>query len=312
MSPTASRDEDVVMITDLAGITPFIRGKVRDVYDLGSDLLIVATDRISAYDCILPNGIPDKGKVLSQLSAFWFRRNADFCPSHFVSTGHQDVCRALGSSADDPALTRLSGRSMLVRKTQAFPVECVVRGYLDGSAWKEYRTSGSVCGIDLPAGLSQGSRLPKPIFTPATKSHAGHDENITHAQMATLVEARHMGPLIELSLSVYRAAAEYARAGGVIIADTKFEFGVLNDEVVMIDECLTPDSSRFWDVEKYRPGSAQESFDKQYVRDFLDTSGWDHEPPAPPLPPEVVEGTSARYRELFTRVTGTALDQPLS
>jgi phosphoribosylaminoimidazole-succinocarboxamide synthase len=295
---------DVVVSTDLPGLPPFIRGKVRDVYDLGDRLLIVTTDRISAYDSILPNGIPGKGRVLTQLSAFWFERFGELCPNHCLTVDSDAIAAEVRGIAAEVETSILAGRSMLTRKTQALPVECVVRGYLDGSGWKEYRQNGTVCGISLPAGLQQGSRLPEPIFTPATKAHEGHDINITHAQMAELVDPAVMAEAMRLSLAVYNAASEYAAERGIIIADTKFEFGVLDGGVMMIDECLTPDSSRFWDAATWQPGGAQASFDKQFVRDYLDSCGWDHNPPPPPLPDDVVEKTAAKYRELFVRITG--------
>jgi phosphoribosylaminoimidazole-succinocarboxamide synthase len=308
MNNDPSLRDDVVLETQLPGLRPFIRGKVRDVYDLDSQLLIVATDRISAYDSILPTGIPGKGRVLNQLSAFWFGRVRNLCPSHFISIDPDQISRALRLHADGLPEGELAGRSMLASKARAFPVECVVRGYLDGSAWREYRESGSVCGIALPAGLVQGSRLPEPIFTPATKAQSGHDENLTHQQMARLMDPGHMQRVIELSMAVYNFAAAHALERGVIVADTKFEFGVFQETVVMIDECLTPDSSRFWDAEQYRPGGPQPSYDKQFVRDYLDGIGWDHQPPAPPLPPEVAQGTAEKYRELFRRITGADLE----
>jgi phosphoribosylaminoimidazole-succinocarboxamide synthase len=291
--------------TDLPALPPFIRGKVRDVYDLGEHLLIVTTDRISAYDSILPNGIPGKGRVLNQLSAFWFERFRDLCPNHCVTIADDEIVAAVKQVAGvEPPLEQLAGRSMLTRKAQALPVECVVRGYLDGSGWKEYRQAQQVCGIPLPGGLQQGSRLPEPIFTPATKAHEGHDINITHAQMAEMVDPAVMQRVMELSLAVFTAASEFAAERGLLIADTKFEFGVLDGEVVMIDECLTPDSSRFWDAARWQPGGPQPSFDKQFVRDYLDSIGWDHTPPPPELPEDVVARTADKYRELFVRITG--------
>jgi len=298
----------VVQSTELTGVPSFIRGKVRDVYDLEFHLLLVATDRLSAFDSVLPTGIPDKGRVLNQLSAFWFKRIQPFCPSHYITTDLDEIRVALRPYTRDVPEALLEGRSMLANKARAFPVECVVRGYLEGSAWKEYRQNGSVCGIELPAGLVQGSKLPEPIFTPSTKAHTGHDENITQEQMYGLLDREHADRVIELSLQVYRFAHDYALQRGLIIADTKFEFGLFQDQVVMIDECLTPDSSRFWDADLYRPGGSQVSYDKQYVRDYLDGSGWNHEPPAPALPEEVVRQTSAKYRELFTRITTTDLE----
>jgi len=298
---------DVVLNTEIAGLPPFIQGKVRDVYDLGDRLLVVTTDRISAYDSILPTGIPDKGRVLNQLSAFWFDFIHAFCPSHFLSVETAEIVEALRPLVAHVPEETLAGRSMLVHKAQALPVECVVRGYLDGSAWKEYQAGGSVCGIDLPGGLQQGSRLSEPIFTPATKAHTGHDVNITHAEMEQVIDAGHMRELIRLSLAVYNAASVYARERGIIIADTKFEFGLLNGRVVMIDECLTPDSSRFWDAAGWQPGGPQPSYDKQFVRDYLDRIGWNHDPPPPPLTAEVAEGTAEKYRDIYSRLAGGRL-----
>jgi phosphoribosylaminoimidazole-succinocarboxamide synthase len=306
MSVDAGR-ENVVLETDIPGLKPFIRGKVRDVYDLDSQLLIVATDRISAFDSVLPTGIPDKGAVLNQLSAFWFEFIRNICPSHYLTTDLDQIRAAVGLFTPEFPNRVLAGRSMLVGKARALPIECVVRGYLDGSAWKEYQRSGTVCGIRLPDGLTQGSRLPEPIFTPSTKAHTGHDENITHEQMARLIEPGVMKQVINLSLAVYNAASAHALEQGLIIADTKFEFGTFQETVIMIDECLTPDSSRFWDAKRYRPGGPQPSYDKQFVRDYLDASGWDHEPPAPPLPPDVVLNTAEKYRELYRRITGQDL-----
>ena len=298
----------VVLNTELAGLRPFIKGKVRDVYDLDDQLLVIATDRISAYDVILPTGIPDKGRVLTQLSAFWFDRAREICPNHLVSTQTDEILAAVRRSGADAPREVLAGRSMLTRKAQALPVECVVRGYLDGSAWKEYGKSRSVCGIALPEGLQQGSPLPRPIFTPATKAHTGHDETISEARMMEIVDPEIARRAIELSLGVYERASAFARERGVLIADTKFEFGVLDGQVLMIDECLTPDSSRFWEASGHQPGGPQPSFDKQFVRDYLDRSGWNHEPPAPQLPPDVVERTAEKYREIFRRLTERELD----
>jgi phosphoribosylaminoimidazole-succinocarboxamide synthase len=293
-----------VTTTDISALKPFIRGKVRDVYDLGDRLLIVTTDRISAFDVVLPNPIPDKGRVLTQISAFWFGRMQDYCPNHLISTELEPIQAAVREAGAEVPAEVIAGRTMLVKKVQALPVECIVRGYLEGSGWKEYQRSGSVCGISLPSGLQQASQLPEPIFTPSTKSLSGHDENITHEQMAERVAPDVMERLITLSVEVYRRAAEYARERGIIIADTKFEFGLADGEVIMIDECLTPDSSRFWDAALYKPGGAQVSFDKQPVRDHLDRTGWNHEPPPPVLPDEVVRATSERYREIYRRLTG--------
>ena len=299
---------EVVLQTDIAGLKPFIRGKVRDVYDLGENLLIIATDRLSAFDVVLPTGIPDKGAVLTQISAFWFDQTRDLCPNHVVSTDSSVIRQALqAAGASNVPDAYIKNRAMLVRKVQALPVECVVRGYLEGSGWKEYQKTQSVCGIQLPAGLKQGSQLPEPIFTPSTKAHTGHDENITHAQLAEILPAEQMQRCIELSLAVYNAAAEFARQRGVIIADTKFEFGVQDGQVIMIDECLTPDSSRFWNAQLHQPGGPQPSYDKQFVRDYLDSVGWNHEPPAPALPDDVVRKTTEKYREIYKIISGHEL-----
>ncbi len=294
---------NVVLTTELAGLSTFIKGKVRDVYDLDYHLLVVTTDRISAYDCVMQNGIPGKGQVLNQLSTYWFQQIQNLCPSHYISIDLDQIMDEvrLYSRAVNEAV--LDGRSMLVNKTKAFPVECVVRGYLDGSGWREYRESGMVCGIELPPGLQQGSRLPEPIFTPASKNSEGHDENITVAEMDRIILPAHARQMRELSLAVYRQASEHAWERGIIIADTKFEFGLLGETVVMIDECLTPDSSRFWDAEGWEPGGPQPSFDKQFVRDHLDSTGWNHEPPAPALPNDVVRRTSEKYHEIYRRLT---------
>lgn len=307
MSRDEARVGDVVLSTDIQDLRPFIKGKVRDVYDLDQHLLVITTDRISAFDCILPTGIPNKGAVLNQLSAFWFEEMHNLCPSHFVTTDVEQIQETLRYFSKNVPDRLLEGRAMLVNKVKAFPVECVVRGYLEGSAWKEYQKTSSVCGIPLPAGLQQGSQLPEPIFTPSTKAVTGHDENITVEEMEKLMAAGHVEQVIDLSLKVYKFAAEYARQRGIIIADTKFEFGLFDETVVMIDECLTPDSSRFWDAERWKPGGPQPSFDKQYVRDYLDQVGWNHEPPAPELPAEVVTKTASLYREIYQRLTGEEL-----
>ena len=285
---------------------PVRRGKVRDVYDLGSTLLIVATDRISAFDCVMPNGIPDKGKVLTALSLFWFERFAREFPNHLIAT---DVAAYPGPL--QPFAQQIAGRSMLVRKAQVVPIECVARGYLAGSGWKEYQASQTVCGIRLPAGLRQCDRLPEPIFTPATKEESGHDINISFDEAARRIGRETAGALRERTLALYTQAAEYARTRGVIIADTKFEFGRLSTpsdgSVLLIDEVLTPDSSRFWPADEYAPGRDQPSFDKQYVRNWLETQPWDKTPPAPRLPDDVVEGTRRRYLEAYERLTGRGL-----
>jgi phosphoribosylaminoimidazole-succinocarboxamide synthase len=312
MSTEALGAGNVVLATDLP-LPAFIRGKVRDVYDLGTHLLLITTDRISAFDSILPTGIPDKGKVLNQLSRFWFRRIRGICPNHLVTTDLDQIQASLRLAGADVSDRMLAGRTMLGNKTRALPIECVVRGYLDGSGWKEYRENGAVCGIELPPRLRQGDRLPEPIFTPARKAHTGHDVNITHAEMRRFtgeagIDPGHVDQAVRMSLEVYRQASEYALERGIIIADTKFEFGMFQESVIMIDECLTPDSSRFWDREQWAPGGPQPSFDKQYVRDFLDQSGWNREPPAPPLPPNVVEQTAEKYRDLFRRITGAEVE----
>lgn len=272
---------------------------MRDVYDLQDRLLIVATDRISAFDCILPTPIPDKGRILTALSAFWFARLRAAVPNHVLET---DVARYPPTL--DEHRTQLAERSMIVRKTRPFPVECVARGYLAGSGWNDYRRTGAVCGISLPAGLRESERLAEPLFTPATKAESGHDENISEARMADLIGAETTRRLRELTLTLYRAASDYALERGVIICDTKFEFG-LDDAgaIVWIDEALTPDSSRFWPADAYAPGRPQDSFDKQFVRNYLETLNWDKRPPAPPLPDDIVDATRNRYLEAYARLT---------
>jgi len=284
---------------EIPGVRPAYSGKVRDLYDLGDRLLIVATDRISAYDSVLPTGIPGKGWILTQLSAFWFKTLAGISKHHFLSTSGREFPPPFRSHAE-----LLDGRSMLVVKTRRIDFECVVRGYLAGSAWREYRESGRVCGLKLPAGLRQSERLPEPIFTPATKANIGHDENVPLAVVESALGPALARELERRSLALYLAAAAHADDRGLLLADTKFEFGLLGDELLLIDEALTPDSSRFWDRAAYVPGQPQEAFDKQYVRNFLDAMGWDHRPPAPPLTPEIVEGTRRRYLEAFERLTG--------
>jgi phosphoribosylaminoimidazole-succinocarboxamide synthase len=279
---------------------PLRRGKVRDVYDLGESLLIVATDRISAFDCVMPNGIPGKGKILTALSNFWFEKFAGEYPHHLMATELKDYPANLRAYAE-----QIEGRSMLVRKASVVPIECVARGYLAGSGWKEYQKTQSVCGIKLPAGLRQCDKLPEPVFTPATKEESGHDINIDFAEMSRRVGVELAEDLRGRTLSLYSKAADHARARSVIIADTKFEFGRLADgSIILIDEVLTPDSSRFWPADSYQPGRDQESFDKQFVRNYLEEQVWDKQPPAPPLPAEVVEGTRRRYVEAFEKLTG--------
>ena len=280
----------------------FASGKVRDVYDLGDRLLIVATDRISAFDCILPNGIPGKGRVLTQMSIFWFEMVQDLVQTHFITANVDEYPPELRKFRD-----QLTGRSMLVRRADMFPVECVARGYLAGSGWKEYRQHRTVCGIPLPAGLRDGDRLPEPIFTPATKAQTGHDENISLDAAAEIIGRDAAIRLRDLTLAIYRKAADYAETKGIILADTKFEFGMIGDELVLGDEVLTPDSSRFWPHESYAPGGPQMSYDKQFVRDYLETLDWDKQPPAPPLPDEVIRKTSEKYREAYETLTGRPL-----
>jgi phosphoribosylaminoimidazole-succinocarboxamide synthase len=276
---------------------PVRRGKVRDVYDLGDKLLLVATDRISAFDWVMPTGIPDKGRILTQLSAFWFELLG--VPHHVLST---DIGALDLPPGVDPR--ELAGRSTIVRKCQVVPVECVVRGYLEGSGWKEYRERQTVCGIPLPAGLVQCSQLPEPIFTPATKEESGHDQNISFEQMIEIVGSDTAEELRRRSLAIYARAAEHARSRGIIIADTKFEFGWADGELILIDEVLTPDSSRFWPADQYAPGHAQPSFDKQFLREWLETTGWDKNSPPPELPAAVVAKTREKYIDAFERLTG--------
>jgi phosphoribosylaminoimidazole-succinocarboxamide synthase len=291
----------VLWESQFAGLTPSARGKVRDIYDLGDKLLIVATDRLSAFDVILPTPIPDKGRVLTQLSLFWFNLLKDVIPNHVLSS--TEFPAPFDEFRDD-----LAGRSMVVRKTQPLPIECVVRGYVSGSGWKDYRVTGKICGIALPPGLRESDRLPEPIFTPATKAVSGHDENISFDQAASLVGKDLAERARSISMELYRRAAAYSEPRGVILADTKFEFGLLNNELIWIDEALTPDSSRFWSAFHYSPGGPQASFDKQFVRDYLERMQWPKTPPGPELPPEIVAATRAKYREAFRILAGHELD----
>lgn len=290
----------VVRETNFPGITPAVRGKVRDIYDVGDKLLIVATDRISAFDVVMPTPIPDKGKVLTQLSLFWFERLKAVIPNHVLSA--TDFPPPFDSFRE-----QLAGRSMLVRKTQPLPIECVVRGYLSGSGWREYKATGSVCGIPLPAGLRESDKLPQAIFTPATKATSGHDENISFERAAELIGATLAERVRAVSLEIYNRAAAYAAPRGVLLADTKFEFGLLDETLIWIDEALTPDSSRFWPAAQYKPGGAQPSFDKQFVRDYLERSQWPKTPPGPGLPTDVVAATRAKYREAYRLLAGHEL-----
>jgi phosphoribosylaminoimidazole-succinocarboxamide synthase len=295
-----------IAYSDIPELSLLRCGKVRDIYEAGDGhLLIVATDRISAFDCILPNAIPFKGQVLTQLSKFWFEKFASLLPHHLVTTRVVDFPTALRERLSADSQAKLAGRAMLVRATEVVPFECVVRGYLAGSGWKDYRQTGEVCGHRLPAGLVEAARLPEPIFTPATKSEAGHDINVPAAEMARAVGAERTRDLERLSLELYRVAAEYAESRGIIICDTKFEFGLYGGRLMLIDEVLTPDSSRFWPRASYAPGGPQPSFDKQYVRDYLETLDWDKRPPAPELPPAVVSATSQKYREAYRLLVGS-------
>ena len=305
-----------ILQTEIPGLPKFITGKVRDVYDLGDSLLIVATDRISAFDVILPTGIPDKGRVLTALSQFWFAKTSHIVPNHFLASDMDTLGARLHDAnvnVTADLVSMLEGRSQLVRKCAALPLECVVRGYLDGSAWKDYQTlfghGGEVrlYDIPIPVGLRQGEQLPTPLFTPATKASSGHDMNISAAQAAEAVGAETTQELADKSLALYAFARAYAAERGLIIADTKFEFGRLDGKVILIDEALTPDSSRFWEASKYKPGKSQASFDKQFVRDYLETLDWNKTAPGPELPAEIVEKTAAKYREAYQRITGEEL-----
>jgi len=296
--------DSVLLQTDFPDLELFASGKVRDVYQIGSDhLLFIATDRISAFDYVLATGIPHKGQVLTQISLFWFDFLKELVPNHLVTAKVSQYPAEVLKYAD-----QLRGRSMLVQRAEMFPVECVVRGYLSGSGWKEYKASGSVCGIKLPAGLRESEQLPEPIFTPATKATTGHDENISFEHMSQLVDPEDARVLRTLSLAIYKKAADHARQKGIIIADTKFEFGRTAAGLTLADEVLTPDSSRFWPADKYEPGMSQQSFDKQYVRDYLEEIRWNKQPPAPALPAEVARKTSEKYVQAYRQLTGRELD----
>jgi len=292
----------IILESHLPGLEPYTRGKVRDVYQVADRLLIVATDRISAFDYILPTGIPDKGRVLTQLSIFWFDFLREMTPTHFLTARVEDYPEPLRRHAD-----QLEGRSMLVKRARMVDIECVARGYLSGSGWKEYQQHGTVCGIALPPGLRECDRLAEPIFTPATKAQTGHDENISFETMVGLIGAPLAARLRDLTLEIYTRAARYAETKGILIADTKFEFGFVGSELVLGDEVLTPDSSRFWPAESYQPGGPQFSFDKQFVRDYLESIAWNKQPPAPPLPAEVAARTSEKYRQAYSVLTGRPL-----
>ncbi len=292
-----------ILQTDFPTLKLAGRGKVRDIYDLGSALLIVTTDRISAFDVIMNEGIPDKGAVLNQISAFWFRQMEDIVPNHIISTEVKDFPAECQPYAD-----QLAGRSMLVKKASPLPAECIVRGYLSGSGWKDYKSTGSICGIALPAGLQESDRLPEPIFTPSTKAELGtHDENISFDTMAELCGRDLAEQVRAVTLRIYAKARDIADTKGIIIADTKFEYGIYNNELIIIDECMTPDSSRFWPKDSYKPGGPQPSFDKQFLRDYLETLDWNKTAPAPPLPAEIIEKTADKYREALFRLTGIKL-----
>jgi phosphoribosylaminoimidazole-succinocarboxamide synthase len=286
-----------LLTCDLPGIPKLRSGKVREVFDLGEHLLLVATDRISAFDCILPNAIPGKGEVLNRLSSFWFHR-LDFVPNHMVETEVAAFPQELRPYADI-----LRGRSLIAKKAKPLPVECVVRGYIAGSGWKEYQSEGTVGGHEVPAGLKQAGRLPEDLFTPSTKAEEGHDEPITWSQCRSLLGDETAHRVREMSLELYRAGRAYAASRGIIIADTKFEFGIHDGEIILIDECMTPDSSRFWPADLYQPGGSPPSFDKQFVRDWLETCGWDKQAPAPELPAEIIAKTAEKYHEALTRLT---------
>jgi len=289
-----------VIQTRLNGAAPHRQGKVRDIYELGDRLVLVATDRISAFDYVLGSGIPDKGKVLTQLSAFWFDQTHDIVPNHLIATDVAEFPAGLREDAD-----MLAGRSMLVRKTNPIPIECVARGYLSGSGWKDYRATGTVCGVPLPGGLRESDRLPAPVFTPATKATSGHDVNISQAEAGRIVGDRLVATLRDLTLQLYAFGAAHAESRGIILADTKFEFGLTDEgRVLLIDEVMTPDSSRYWPKDQYEPGGPQPSFDKQYVRDYLELIHWNKQPPVPSLPDDVVLRTREKYLEAFRRLTG--------
>jgi phosphoribosylaminoimidazole-succinocarboxamide synthase len=287
---------------DLPGIKKIKSGKVREIFDLGDAFLLVASDRISAFDVIMPNGIPRKGEVLTQISHFWFERFASLVPNHLLAGANDPLPAKL-----QPYSEKLAGRCMIVKKAKPLAIECIVRGYLSGSGWKEYKKSQTVCGIQLPAGLTESAELPEPIFTPSTKAEEGHDENISFERAKEIVGADIATQARDLSLKIYKAGRDYARERGIIIADTKFEFGLFDGKLILIDEVLTPDSSRFWPADEYEPGKGQPSFDKQFVRDYLETLDWDKNPPGPTLPGDVVSKTSAKYLDAYERLTGRKL-----
>jgi phosphoribosylaminoimidazole-succinocarboxamide synthase len=291
-------DDRPVLYTDFEGATRIARGKVRDMYTAGDNLLIVTTDRISAYDVVMDSGIPGKGKVLTGISVFWFAKMEDIIPHHIISTDPAEFPEEF-----QPYRTDLEGRSMMVKKATTIPIECVVRGYLAGSGWKEYKSTGSVCGIKLPSGLRESDRLPEPIFTPATKAEEGHDENITFEQAADIIGYDLAVRLRDISIGIYNRACGIAEERGILIADTKMEFGTIGSDLIIIDELLTPDSSRFWPKDKYTPGRSQKSYDKQFLRDYLESLNWNKQPPPPPLPEEIIRKTAEKYLEAYTLFT---------
>lgn len=292
---------NTVIQTNITAYPLIGRGKVRDIYDLGDSLLFIASDRISAFDYVLPNPIPDKGKVLTRISLFWFQYLREVVDNHVITAEFSEFPEALRKHPE------LQGRAMVVKKARMFPVECVARGYLSGSGWKEYRETGAVCGISLPSGLRESDALPEPIFTPATKAETGHDINISFDQMASILDQATAEALRDLTLDIYKRASDHALRQGIIIADTKFEFGIYDGKIILCDEVLTPDSSRFWPKDDYEPGRGQKSLDKQYVRDYLEKIKWNKQPPCPELPPEVIQETSRKYRDIYRRITGQDL-----
>ncbi|MBV8906572.1 MAG: phosphoribosylaminoimidazolesuccinocarboxamide synthase [Acidobacteriia bacterium] len=298
---------DEILLETKLSVPLLARGKVRDIYDLADSLLFIATDRISAFDCILASGIPCKGRVLTQMSLFWFEFLKPTIRSHLLTASPADYPKRLSRY-----IKTLDGRSMLVHKAQMLPIECVARGYLAGSGWTEYKSESAICGIPLPPGLRESGRLPEPIFTPATKAESGHDVNIPFDYVANLLGVDLAGQLRDLTLEIYQRAANYSADRGVLLADTKLEFGFVNDKLVLADEALTPDSSRYWPADLYKPGQPQLSFDKQYVRDYLETLDWDKKPPAPALPEEVIEKTSEKYQEAYFRLTGCTLAENIT
>jgi phosphoribosylaminoimidazole-succinocarboxamide synthase len=303
----ANAKYEPILTFELPGVKKIKSGKVREIFDLGDALLLVASDRLSAFDVIMPNGIPRKGEVLTQISHFWFEKFAALVPNHLLArAGDEFVVPALAGLSDD-LKSKLARRSMIVKKARPLAIECIVRGYLSGSGWKEYKKTQTVCGIRLPAGLTESAELPEPIFTPSTKAEAGHDENIAFTEACRIVGTELATQASELSLKIYQAGRDYARQRGIIIADTKFEFGLSDGKLILIDEVMTPDSSRFWPADQYAPGKGQPSFDKQFVRDYLETLDWNKTPPGPVLPPDVVAKTSAKYLEAYEKLTGKKL-----